>query len=128
MAKDKLVTLGDELETLMEKIDEVKTMLKPLEEEEEKIRAEMCGGLLKKGLKYVRTTSGLSFGLVDGRTSFKVKTGFEEKAIDWAQKNFPSLLTFSSAKLNQVLKPMLNPPDFFEKKEGEPHLAVRTQD
>lgn len=126
MAKNKLVILADELEEVMDKIEALKADIKSLEEREDEIRAELVKGLLKTGLSYVKTTSGMGFGMVAGRVSWKVKDGQEQQAIQWAIAEFPGLLSIASAKLNKVVQPMLNPPEFVERKEGEPHLAVRT--
>ena len=38
----------------------------------------------------------------------------------------PRVLTVSAAKLNKVAQPMLELPEFIERKEGLPHLSVRT--
>lgn len=124
--KNKLQILADELEDILDKREEVEALLEPIKEKEAEIRGELVNGMLKQGFKFIRTESGLAFGITDGRTTFKVKKGAEEEAIKWAQENFPSLLSLASAKLNQVVKPMLNPPPFLEKVEGEPFLSVRT--
>lgn len=126
MAKEKLVTLADELEEVMDKIEALKAEMKPFEEREDEIRAELVKGLLKKGLSYVKTTSGMGFGMVAGKVSWKIKDGQEQTAIQWAIQEFPGLLSIAAAKLNKVVQPMLNPPKFIERKEGEPHLSVRT--
>lgn len=126
MAKDILAKSADELETVLDQIEEVKALLKPLEEKEEQIRADLLARLLTKGLKYVKTTSGLAFGVTDGRTTFKVKKGMEPLAIQWAQENYPGLLSLASAKLNQVVKPMLHPPGFLEHTIGAPFLSVHS--
>lgn len=128
MAKDKLVTLGDSLEEVMDRIEALKAELKPLLEQEEVIREDMTKGLLKKGLRYVKTSSGLAFGLVSGKTSFKVKQGKEKEALDWAMVQFPGILSITASKLNAVVKPMLTPPEFIERFDAPPHLAVRAQE
>lgn len=127
MAKDKLATLADELEMNLYQQEELQAIMKPLQEKEEIIRSEMVSGLLKKGLKFVRTSSGLGFGMVDGRVSYKVIKGREHEALDWAIKEFPGVLSIAAGKLNSVVQPMLNPPEFIERTQGEPHLAVQNQ-
>lgn len=126
MAKDNLVKSADALEAIMEEIEILKAKLIPLEEEEEKLRGNIVKNLLKSGLQYCKTTSGLGFGLVKGRVSYKVKEGKEQEAMLWAINEYPSVLNISAAKLGKVVQPMITPPAFIERTEGEPHLAVRT--
>jgi hypothetical protein len=133
MAKTKtkdLVSLADELESTMDKIEALKAELQPLEEREEEIRKNIVQELLKNGVDFIRTTSGLSFGMVSGRTTFSIRKfpGMKEKAVKWAQENFPSILTIGSADLSKICKPMLDGelPEFVERKDGEPYLAVRS--
>jgi hypothetical protein len=125
MAKVKVLSLADELELAMEKIAGKEEELRPLKEHEEKIRGELCGLLIKQGVQFVKTSSGLSFGLVKGRVMFKVMKGREVEAIQWAIKEYPAILSIAAAKLNRVAQPMLELPEFIERTEGEPHLAVR---
>lgn len=126
MARNKLQILADELEAVLDQKAEVDALLIPIKEREDKIREDLVKGMLKQGFKFIRTDSGLSFGVTDGRTTFKVKKGMEPIAIQWAQENYPGLLSLASAKLNQVVKPMLQPPEFLERIEGEPFLSVRS--
>ena len=128
MAKDKMITSADELEVVMEQIDALKAQLEPLQAQEDAIRATLVKSLVAKGLQFVKTTSGLAFGLVKGRVSYKVREGKEPEAIAWAIKEFPGLLTIGAAKLNKVVQPMLTPPSFIERTEGVPHLSVRTSE
>lgn len=124
--KDKLQTLADELEDIMDKKAEVEEVLRPIEEREAEIRKELAQGLIAKGFQYIKTTSGLGFGIVKGRVMYAVKDGREHEAMQWATENFPGVLTISAARLNKVVQPMLNVPEFIERKEGLPHLSVRT--
>lgn len=126
MAKDKILSLADELEEVMHNIDVMEESILPFKKREEEIREELVKSLLKKGLEYVRTSSGLSFGLVSGRVTFKVKKGKEQQALKWALEEYPSIVSLTAAKLNKVAQPMLDLPDFLERTAGEPHLAVRT--
>jgi len=50
----------------------------------------------------------------------------EDAAIKWAQAAYPSILSVAASKLTKVVQPMLELPEFIERKEGEPHLSVRT--
>jgi hypothetical protein len=126
MAKAKVLSLADELELVMERIAEREEELKPLKEREDEIRTQLCDLLLKQGLQFVKTSSGLAFGLVKGRVSFKVVKGREDEAIRWAVKEYPSILSIAAAKLNKVVQPMLELPEFIERTEGDPYLAVRS--
>lgn len=128
MAKIKELTLADELEQNLYQQEELQIILKPLKEKEDAIRAELVTSMLKKGLKFIRTESGLAFGITPGRVTFKVKPGKEQEAIVWAQENYPSILSLASAKLNSVVKPMLKIPAFLDRVEGESFLSVRTQE
>ncbi len=128
MAAPKDIQLASELEKVMDQIEHLKAQLVPLQEQETTIRTDLTAYLLKIGRDYTRTTSGLGFGLVKGRVTYKVIAGKEQEAIEWARAEYPSLLTIASAKLNKVVQPMLNPPSFVERTEGEPHLAVRTNE
>lgn len=126
--KDKLVALADALESCMDVRAELASQDLPYKEQEEKLRAEIVQELLSKGLQYVKTTSGLGFGMVRGRTTYDIRQGREQEAIKWALEQYPSLLTISKGDLGKVIKPMLNPPDFVEKKQGDPHLKVSTNE
>jgi hypothetical protein len=125
-AKTKLQALADALESNMEVQAELEAQLAPYKEQEEELRAEICEELVKRGLQYVKTTSGLGYGLVKGRVTFAIKKGMEDAGIKWALEAYPSILTVSAAKLNKVVQPMMELPEFIERKEGEPHLSVRT--
>lgn len=128
MAKDKLQQLADELEEVMDFRSRMEAEIAPIKEREEKIRELLTQSLLKKGFKYVKTTSGLGFGIVDGRKTYTIVKGREQEAIQWAQKDFPGLLAINKPDLAKVLKPMLTIPEFFEEKVGEPHLSVRNNE
>lgn len=121
-----LVALADQLETILDKKEALKAKLVPIEEKEEKIRQTIVNSLLANGLQYIKTSSGLSFGIVQGRKTYEIVK--EKEAIEWAQESYPGLLTLRKADLAKVLKPMLSVPPFFAEKVGEPHLAVRTQE
>lgn len=124
--KNKLQMLADELEDILDKKAEVEALLDPIKEKEDEIRAELVTGMLKQGFKFLKTTSGLSFGVTDGRVTFKVKSGMEPLAIKWASENYPGILSLASAKLNAVVKPMLHQPEFIERVEGSPFLTIRS--
>lgn len=128
MKKTKLQLLADALESCMDVQAELEAQILPYKEQEEHLRAEICQEMIAKGLQYVKTTSGLAYGLVKGRTIFGFKKGMEDAGIKWAMEHNPAILTVSAAKLNTVVKPMLELPDFIERKEGEAHLAVRTSE
>ena len=130
MARNKLVELADELEQVMDLRARVEAEVDPIKEREEKVREMLTKELIKKGFQYIRTTSGLGFGLVAGRTTFAIKKhpGMRERAIEWVKDHYPAALSVASADLNKILKPMLEVPEFFERKQGEPHLSVRTQE
>lgn len=125
MAKDTLQKLADELEETMRKREDIEEQLEPIKEYEEQIREKLAKGLLQKGFKYIKTTSGIGFGIIDGRKTYIVKKGYEQEALEWAKKEYPSVLSISKTDLGKVLKPMLSLPEFFEEKVGEPYLAVR---
>lgn len=128
MAKNNLQELADKLEEEMDFVDRAEEEIAPHKEKIDAIRAELVAGLLKQGFQYIKTTSGLGFGIVQGRKTFLIKKGQEAVAIKWAQEAYPGLLTINKADLAKVLKPMLAVPDFFEEKVGEAHLSVRTSD
>jgi hypothetical protein len=46
----------------------------------------------------------------------------ESEAMSWAMKEYPGVLSIAAAKLSKVVQPMLEVPEFIERKEGEPHL------
>ncbi len=125
MAKDKLQKLADELEAVMDLKHAAEEALAPYKEKEEAVRAELLDALRKKGYKFVKTTSGLGFGITAGKTTFVVKEGMDEKALEYVKSEYPSALTINKATLNKILKPMLTLPEYFEAREGEPHLSVR---
>lgn len=126
MAKEKLMTLGDELEEIQTEIIGVKAQLNELQEREDALYGEIMPLMDKKGLEMFRTKSGMTYFIVKGRVSYKVKKGMENEAREWAVKEYPGIITLAAAKLNAVVQPMLNPPAFIERVEGEPHLSVRT--
>lgn len=128
MAKDKLQTLADELEEVLDRKSEIEEELKTVKEYEDQVRSQILLGLQKKGYKFIKTTSGLGFGITLGRKTFAIKMGSEEVALKWAQENYPSLLTISNSKLGQVVKPMLNRPEFVEEKVGNSFLSVRASE
>lgn len=126
--KDKLQQLADDLEQNLDQQEEFLALLEPFKEKEKQIRADLIDTMQKKGWKFARATSGLGFGITLGRKTFAVKKGLEETALEWAKKNFPSILTLSAPKLAQVIKPMLELPEFIEERMGEPFLTVRQQE
>lgn len=126
--KDKLQQLADDLEKNLDQQEEIIAVLSPYQEKEKEIRAELMDTMQKKGWKFARATSGLGFGITQGRKTFAVKKGMEETALEWAKTNFPSILTLSASKLAQIVKPMLTPPEFIEEKVGDPYLTVRQQE
>lgn len=113
MAKDKIQTLADELETVMDAITEKEAELDPLKEQEKAIRELLMAGMDKKGYKFVKTTSGLGFG-VQERKTLSIKEGMEADALAWAQKDYAHILTVSKPAMNKILKPMLQLPAFIE--------------
>lgn len=127
MAKNQLQTLADELEQVMDEREAKEAEIEPLKEREDEIREKLVKGLLSKGFQYIKTTSGMGFGIVQGRKTFMIKAGQERAAIEWAQQNYPGLLTLNKSDLAKVLKPALEIPPFFEEKVGDPHLSVRTE-
>ena len=130
--KDKLQLLADELEQILDKRAEVEAefaaVLDTIKEYEKQTREKLLETLTNKGWKFVKATSGLGFGITDGKTTFGIKEGYEEAALEWAKTEYPSVLSIAAPKLAKVLKPMLTIPEFFEVKKGEPHLSVRSND
>jgi hypothetical protein len=124
MAKNKLQILADELVTVLYQRAEVEVALKPIKDREEYLREELAVQMWKKGEDDVATSSGLSWHLNKGRVSFKIKKGMEGEALNWAMENYPSLLSLTAAKVNAVVMPMLNPPPFFDRVEGDPYIAI----
>jgi len=84
--RDELVSDSDLLEDVMERIAEIEAVLEPLKAQEKELRASLAESLLRRGLSFVKTTSGLGFGLVT-RSTFGIKEGQEDKAREWAIKN-----------------------------------------
>lgn len=129
MAKDKLVKIGDELEEVALKISNMEVefaeQVKPLRDREEELRDEAVKSLVGKGLDMIRTSSGLVFVLVKGRINHKIKKGMESDAIKWAIAEYPGILSIAAGQLNKVVQPMLNPPTFIERTQGNPHLSVK---
>jgi hypothetical protein len=126
MATPKDIQLATKLEKVMEQIEFIKAELQPLQEREEELRKELTAYLLQVGREFTRTSSGLGFGIVKGRVTYSVKKGMEDTALAWAVAEYPAVLTIAAAKLNAVVRPMLEVPEFIVRKEGEPHLSVRT--
>ncbi len=116
--------LADELEKVLDQKAEIEAVLKPIKEREEYLREELAVLMWKKNKDDVATTSGLWWHLNKGRVSFKVKRGMENDALQWAMKEYPSVLSFTAAKLNAVVMPMLNPPPFFDRINGDPYVAI----
>lgn len=123
--KDALQKLADELEKVLDQKEEILAVLAPFEEKERELRQQLLEKMRQKGYKYVSATSGLGWGITNGRKTFAIKKGMEETAMAWALKDFPAILAISTAKLGQVIKPMLNLPEFVEEKKGEDFLTVR---
>lgn len=123
--KDALQKTADELEKVLDQKEEILALLAPFEEKEKELRGTLLETMKKKGYKYVSATSGMGWGITAGRKTFGIKKGMEEVAMQWALKDFPNILTISSPKLTQIVKPMLTPPDFVEEKVGEDFLTVR---
>lgn len=123
--KDKLQQLTDDLEQNLDQQKELLALLLPFQEKEKEIRSSIITDMVKKGRKAVSTTSGMVFFITQGRKTFAIKEGMAEKAVNWAIKSFPAILTLSSSKLAKVVKPMLELPEFIEEKVGEPYLTVR---
>lgn len=125
MRKDVLQSTADELEKVLDQIEELNALMTPFKDKEAELRAKLLETMQKKGYKYVSATSGLGWGITLGRKTFAIKKGMEEKALEWAKQNFPAILSISSPKLAQVVKPMLELPEFIEEKTGEAFLTVR---
>lgn len=123
--KDALQQTADELEKVLDQMEEIQALLTPFKEKETELRAKLLDTMKKKGYKYVSATSGLGWGITHGRRTYTIKKGMEETAMQWALNDFPAILTISSAKLAQIVKPMLTPPDFVEEKIGDDFLTVR---
>ena len=129
MAKrPKDLELADKLECLMDKEAELQAELDPIQQEIEDVRTELTKYLLSIGREYTRTTSGLGLGIVRGRVTFAVKKGMEDIALEWAKKEYPAILSIAAAKLNKVVQPLMELPEFIERKQGEPHLSVRASE
>lgn len=126
MAKDRLHKLADELEQVLDQRAEVEAVLGPIKEREEEIRADLLEAMRKKGYKYVKASSGLGLGVTPGRTTFIVKKGSEQGALEWARKEYPSILSINKPLLANVLGPMLEIPAYFEEKKGAPYLTIRS--
>jgi uncharacterized coiled-coil DUF342 family protein len=128
MALPKDIELANELEEVMDERTEIEAQLAPLKEREEAIRAELTQYLQKVGREYTRTSSGLGLGLVKGRVTYAIRKlpGAREEAVKWAMKEYPGILTISSADLNKVAAPLMELPEFIERKTGEAYLSVRT--
>lgn len=123
--KDALQQTADELEKVLDQIEELQALMIPFKDKETELRTKLLDTMKKKGYKYVSATSGLGWGITHGRHTYTIKKGMEETAMQWALNDFPAILTISSAKLAQVVKPMLTPPEFVEEKIGDDFLTVR---
>lgn len=126
MAKDKLQLAADRLEQVLDQIAEVEAELDPLKEEEKLIREELMIGMEKKGYKFVKTTSGLGFG-VQERKTLSIKEGMEKDALEWAKKDYPHILTIAKPMMNKILKPMLELPSFIEESVTK-YISVRSSE
>lgn len=128
MSKKKIQELADQLEQVTNKHSEAKQacaeILDPLKEQEELLREELAVAMYKENHDDIDTSTGLRWHLNKGRVSFKVKKGCEKEALDWAMKDYPSLLSLTAAKVNTVVAPMLNPPLFFDRIDGDPYVAI----
>lgn len=122
MAKDQLQKLADELEQVMDFRSRIEGELEPIKEKEEDIRQKLLEAMGKKGYRFVKTTSGLGFG-VQKRHSFKIVD--MEKALKWAMEKYPSVLTVDKAKATKVVKQDLEIPEFMEETTTE-YLSVRS--
>jgi hypothetical protein len=114
--------------TVMDQIEELKAQLEPLQDRGDAIRTELRDYLIKIGRDFTRTSSGLGLGIVKGRVTYAVKKGMEAQALEWAKTEYPSVLSIAAAKVTRVAQPMLELPEFIERKEGLPHLSVRTSE
>ncbi len=121
--KDKLAVLATELEKNLDMQESIKAELVPLQEVEAKIREELILGMGQRGLRFVRTESGLGFGIQERKT-LSIKEGMEDKAMSWAKENYEHILTISKPAMNKILKPMLEFPDFIEEQVTR-YLSVR---
>lgn len=127
MAKNKLVKMGDELESVRDYIETKKAELKELELAEEVLYKGLLESMDKQGIEAIRISSGLTFIKIKGRVSFSFKKGHENEGIKWAIENYPAILSVSAPKLSKVVQPMLDTelPEFVERKQGEAYLSVR---
>lgn len=124
MAKSKIQTLADELEIVLNQKMEIEQILDPVKEKEADLRLQLALAMWKGNKDDIDTSTGLRWHLNKGRVSFKVKKGMEKEALDWAMKDYPSLLSLTAAKVNAVVTPMLNPPMFFDRVDGDPYVAI----
>ncbi len=127
MAQTKLLKLMDELEEVQGEIEGVKGELANLEDKEKELYEQIMPAMLKQGLEMARTTSGLTYYINKGRVTYAIQKfpGMKEAAVKWALENFPTILTVGAGDLKKVVEPMLEMPEFVEKKVGDPFLAVR---
>lgn len=129
MAIPKHIQLANQLEEVMDLRARVEAEyaehINPLIEKEEQLREDLLKVFIKNRLQHTRSYSGLGFVLVKGKVSVKIKKGRESDALKWAIEEYPSILQPASAKLTKVALPLAELPDFLERVEGEPHIAVR---
>lgn len=132
MAQPKHITLANQLEEVLDLKERVEAEfaehLDPLIEKEAQLRKALLEVFIKNKIKHTQADSGLGFVLVKGKVGIKIKKGREADALKWALEEYPSILQPSSAKLTRVALPMVELPDFLERTEGEPHIAVRTNE
>jgi hypothetical protein len=82
-------TLAEDLakyEVMMERIEELKAELEPLEEARKAMSADLAERAMKLGQPYVKTPSGLAFNVAT-RSNFGPIEGFETEYEEWAKKN-----------------------------------------
>lgn len=126
MAKNnKAFELANELEQTLNQRAEIEQLLVPVIVKEKELRQELAVVLEKVPEEFVLTETGLGFGLVRGKTSFKVMRGKENEALQWAIKKYPSILSINATKFTTVIKPMLKAPSFVERYEAPSHVAIK---
>lgn len=118
------MSLADELEKVLDEREEKEAELTPIKEREEQIREALLEGMSKKGYRFVKTTSGLGFG-VQERKTLSIKDGMEDVAFDYFKENYPAALTLHKPTVNKIIKPMLEFPHFIEESITK-YLSVRT--
>lgn len=132
MSTPKHILLANQLEEVLDLREKVAAEFAeidtPLAEKEAKIREELLKVFIKNRLQHTRADSGLGFVLVKGKVSIKIKKGREADALKWAMQEYPSILQPAAAKLTKVALPMVELPEFLERTQGEPHIAVRANE